>query len=136
MDTGAAVPTTAERVRTVCARGDTARLVADGAPAVTSPVQHLLPCGHLALTLHDRSALSTMPAGTPVVIELLDRVPGAPDESVRALVWIRGRLRPVAPSQVRAVLDAIAATNPNPALLDVGHRDRNIDIARRFHGTS
>lgn len=124
MDTGAAVPTTAERVRTVCARGDTAHLVADGAPAVTSPVQHLLPCGHLALTLHDRSALSTMPADTPVVIELLDRVPGAPDESVRALVWIRGRLRPVAPSQVRAVLDAIAATNPHPALLDVGHRDR------------
>lgn len=124
MVTGGAVPTTAERVRTVCARADTARLVADGAPPVDSPAHHLFACGHFALTVHNRSALSEMPAGTPVVIELLDHVPGPAVESVRALVWIRGRIRQVAPSQVRAVLDAIAATNPKPALLDVGHRDR------------
>lgn len=126
MVTGAAVPTTAERVRTVCARAQTARLVADGAPPEASPVHHLFPCGHFALTVDNRSALlrSTVPAGAPVVIELLDHVPGPGDEAVRALVWIRGRMREVAPCRVRTVLDAIAAADPKPALLDVGHRDR------------
>jgi hypothetical protein len=122
--TGAAVPTTAERVRTVCARAQTARLVADGAPTVASPVHHLFACGHIALTVHSRSAHAAMPAGTPVVIELLDHGPDPGDEAVRSLVWVRGRLRHIEPFRVCAVLDAIAAASPNPALLDVGHRDR------------
>ncbi len=124
MATGAAVPTPAERVRTICARAGTARLAADGAAPVTSPVHRLLACGQVAITVPNGSAIAARPAGTPVVLELLDHAPVTAAESVRALVWIRGRMRPASPTEVRPILDAIAATDPNPALLDVGHRDR------------
>ena len=40
-------------------------------------------------------------------------------EPVRSLVWIQGRLRTVSDAEVPALLDLIAATDPNPALLQV-----------------
>lgn len=124
MVTGIAAPATAERVHTVSAQADTAHVVSDGAPPVASRAHHLFSCGHFAFTVPNRSALSAMPVGTPVVIELLDHVGPATDESVRSLVWIRARIGEVPASGVRRVLDAIASANPKPALLDVGHRDR------------
>ncbi len=115
-------PTLAERVRTVCARSTRAHVVADGRPPVVCRVHHLLPDGFLALTVGNGSQL---PASTvaPVVLELLDHGPSATGESVRALVWLRGQIRYAAPRDVRPLLDAIAASNPHPALLDVGHAD-------------
>lgn len=120
-------PTAAERVRTVCARAAAAQVagcagesVADPVPC---PVHHLLEDGSFALTVHNRSALAAAGAGSPVVVELLDRAPTAGDEAVRSLVWIRGRAHRPSPAEIPQVLDAIAARHPHPALLDVGHRD-------------
>jgi hypothetical protein len=42
-----------------------------------------------------------------------------PSSPVRSLVWFRGRLRRVPAPLVPAVLDVIAADDPNPALLQV-----------------
>ena len=50
-------------------------------------------------------------------------------EPVRSLVWIRGRLHGVPVSEVAALLDLIAAEDPNPALLQV-----NSDVRRRTPG--
>jgi len=115
------IPVTAERVRSMCARTGTAHLVADGASPVFSPVHHLFACGHFAFTVDRRSILSTMTAGAPVVIELLDHTPTMADESVRALAWIQGRLTDIVPSEVPRIVDAIATVKPSPDLLDVGH---------------
>lgn len=121
-------PTLAERVRTVCARSTRAQVVADGRPPVVCRVHHLLPDGFLALTVGNGSQL---PASTvsPVVVELLDHGASAAGESVRALVWISGQMQPAAASEVRPLLDAIARTNPDPALLDVGHDDLLLVLA-------
>lgn len=121
-------PTLAERVRTVCARSTRVHVVADGRPPVVCRVHHLLPDGSLALTVGNGSQL---PASTvsPVFVELLDHGASAAGESVRALVWISGQMQPAAASEVRPLLDAIARTNPNPALLDVGHDDLLLVLA-------
>jgi len=131
--TSDARPATAERVRTVCARAATAYVVADGAAPVNTLVHHLLPRGDFALTIRDGSALAARPTATAAVLEFLDHAPpghdhddrsGRADRSVRALVWIRGRIRSATPAEVRPILDAVAAANPDPALLEVGRRDR------------
>lgn len=116
-------PTVAERVRTVCARATRAHVVADGRPPAVCRIHHLLPDGSLALTVGNGSQLAVGDTVTPVVLELLDHGPSTIVESVRALVWIRGQVRPAAPSEVLPLLDAIARTNPDPALLEVGHDD-------------
>lgn len=117
----AAQPTTAERVRTVCARAGSARLVTEGGPPTPCPVFALLTDGSFALTAPDAVADAMAPE-EPVVLELLDHAPGG--ESVRALVWVRGRVRPAPAHRVRQALDAMAAADPNPALLDVGFGHR------------
>lgn len=119
-------PTTAERVRTVCARAAAAHVVGDTGEAAAPepcPVRHLLADGSFAVSVSARSPLATSPAGADVVVELLDRDPHGFGDAVRALVWIRGRVRPLPDRGVWPLVDAIAAADPLPALLDVGHRD-------------
>ncbi len=116
-------PTTAERVRTVLTRATAAQLVAGSGPPAECRVHHLLRDGTIALTVDSESSFATsVPAG-PIALELLDHDPVAAGESVRALVWIRGQTRPAAASEVRHLLDTIAAMRPDPALLDVGYDD-------------
>lgn len=115
-------PTPAERVRTVLARGGTAQVAADGVPNAPCRVRGLIPDGAITLTAGSGSSLATLRPGATAVLELLDRSPGV-CESVRGLVWIRGRIRPVAAAAMGPLLDDIAATNPDPGLLDVGHGD-------------
>lgn len=122
-------PTVAERVRTVCARSTRAHVVADGRPPAVCRVHHLLPDGSLALTVGNGSQLAVGDTVTPVVLELLDHGPSTAGESVRALVWLRGQIRRAAPRDVRPLLDVIAASNPHPALLDVGHDDLLLVLA-------
>jgi hypothetical protein len=112
-------PTAAERVRTACARVAAALIVTDGAVPADCPLQHVLPDGTVALTVSRLSPIAAAPPGTSAVVELLDHAT-TEAEAVRALVWIRGRIRPTAPDQLRTVLDLIASVNPDPALLDVG----------------
>lgn len=124
-------PTSAERVRTVLTRAAVAQ-VAGASPTgdtgpVPCPVHHLLADGSLAITVDCRSPLA---AGTDaaVVVELLDRAPHPTTQAVRNLVWVGGWIRPTTDREIRTVLDSIAATNPNPALLDVGHRDTMLPL--------
>lgn len=116
-------PTAAERVRTICARSSAAQLAGDRAGAIECPLHHVMADGLLALSVGNRTALGVTAANAPVVLELLDEIPTPQDQGVRALVWIRGRVRPLSGGAVRPVIDAIAAENPHPALLDIGHRD-------------
>ena len=53
------------------------------------------------------------------MLELTDYAPLPLREPVRSLVWIRGQLHQVPASAVAAMLDLIAAEDPNPALLQV-----------------
>ncbi len=117
-------PTTAERVRSACARATGAMVATDGLDPTPTPVVHLLCDGSVALTVPSSSALTATVAtsgaeGVQAVLELTDYAPLPLREPVRALVWIRGRLWTVPDRDVPALLDLIAASNPHPALLEV-----------------
>ncbi|WP_349270483.1 prephenate dehydratase [Mycolicibacterium parafortuitum] len=123
-----AAPTTAERIRSACARAGGAMLAVEGLEPVTTPVHHLLDDGSFAITVPSHGALaaavvSSGNAGIPAVLEMTDYSPLPLREPVRSLVWIQGVLRDVASSEVAGLLDLIAASEPNPALLQVNSGD-------------
>jgi len=125
-----AAPTTAERIRSACARAGGAMLAVEGtepiAPIAT-PVHHLLGDGSFAITApfdHPAGGLRSMLAaagsgGVQAVLEMTDYAPLPLREPVRSLVWIRGRLHDIPAAEVAGLLDLIAAEDPNPALLQV-----------------
>lgn len=115
-------PTIAERVRTVFARATAAHLAAGSGPPEACRVHHLLRDGSVALTVRNDSAVGRCTPADPMALELLDHGPVA-GEDVRALVWVRGRMSQVPTAATRSLLDEIAASNPDPGLLDVGHSD-------------
>ena len=120
----ATAPTTAERIRSACARGGGAMLAVEGADPTSTPVHHLLADGSFAITVPANGLLAGMVvasgnAGTQAVLEMTDYAPLPLREPVRSLVWMSGRLRHVPTRDVSAMLDLIAADNPDPALLQV-----------------
>jgi hypothetical protein len=117
-------PTTAERVRTVFARVTAASLAAGDGPLRRCRAPYLLESGDIALSIRNENLDGTASSAVPAILELLDHAPARGRASVRALVWLRGHARVAAPQQVRRLLDEIAASKPDPALLDVGHEDR------------
>lgn len=121
--TAVTVPTSAERIRSACVRGQALLAIADSTDAapVNAPVCHLLPDGSLVLTVPvgDPVAAAAAESGVPAILELTDNAPLRLRERVRALVWVRGRLRAVPEHDVATLLDRIAAVDPNPALLQV-----------------
>jgi len=117
-------PTTAERIRSACARGDGAVIAVEGLEPAPTPVHHLLDDGSFAITVPADGPLAGMVrtaggAGVQAVLEMTDYAPLPLREPVRSLVWIGGRLFGVPISDVPDTLDLIATTNPNPALLQV-----------------
>ncbi|WP_102145238.1 DUF2470 domain-containing protein [Mycobacterium hubeiense] len=127
-----AAPTTAERIRSACARGGGAMLAVDGVEPVPTPVHHLFDDGSLALTVPVDGELVGMvlaagPAGVQAVLEMTDYAPLPLREPVRSLVWIRGRLHDVPTAEVPALLDLIATEHPNPALLQVNSASEDED---------
>lgn len=118
-------PTTAERIRSACARAGGALLALDGRGArqdpIATPVHHLLHDGSFAIAVPvDRAGEADRPrTGSQGLLELTDYAPLPLREPVRSLVWVRGRLERVPPHAVAAMLDQIAAEDPNPALLQV-----------------
>lgn len=118
------VATAAVRVRTVLARAGAAHIAADNVAPGACRVRHLMPDGTLAITAERAAGIAKLAPGATGVLELLDRTPVPECDSVRALVWIRGRITPAPQSDIRHALSTIAETNPDPGLLDVGHRDR------------
>jgi hypothetical protein len=115
------IPSTAERVRSVCMRATGAILAVDGFPAADTAVHHLLDDGAFAVTVASdcEMAAAVDDEGVEAVLELTDHAPLPLRSPVRSLVWIRGRLRRVPPPVIGALLDVIAADDPNPALLQV-----------------
>lgn len=124
LTTTIAAPTTAERVRSACARAADATLAADGVTPTTTPVHHLLADGSVALTVPAAGLLAaTVTAagsgGVAAMLELTDLAALPLRERVRSLVWFRGRLHDVPSARVPAMLDLIASEHPHPALLQV-----------------
>ncbi|ORW01683.1 DUF2470 domain-containing protein [Mycobacterium kyorinense] len=111
-----AAPTTAERIRSTCLRATGALLAIEGADPVTTPLHHLLSDGSFAVAV---SLDAAAPSGAQAVLELADYAPLPLREPVRSLVWIRGRLQQLPMPAVPAMLDLIAAEDPNPALLQI-----------------
>ena len=122
---GCHAPTTAERIRSACARAGGAILALESWGArqdpVATPVHHLLHDGSFAIAVPvDRAGEADRPlAGSQALLELTDYAPLPLREPVRSLVWVRGRLEQVRPHAVLTLLDQIAAEHPNPALLQV-----------------
>lgn len=120
-------PTTAERIRSACARAGGAMLAVEGhenGEATETPVHHLLDDGSFAITVPLDSAVaakavSAGTAGVQTVLEMTDYAPLPLREPVRSLVWIRGRLHDVPAGEVPTLLDLVASEDPNPALLQV-----------------
>ena len=118
-------PTTAERIRSACARAGGALLALESGAArqdpTATPVHHLLPDGSFAVVLPvDCVGEADCPvSGSQALLELTDYAPIPLREPVRSLVWVRGRLHRVPPDAVTDMLDLIAAAHPNPALLQV-----------------
>jgi uncharacterized protein DUF2470 len=118
-------PTTAERIRSACARAGGALLALESRgprqDPVVAPVHHLLPDGSFAIAAPvDGASEAERPlSGSQALLELTDYAPLPLREPVRSLVWVRGRLERVAPYAVATMLDRIAAEHPNPALLQV-----------------
>lgn len=116
-----AAPTTAERIRSACVRAGGALLAIENDDArkepVATPVHHLLHDGTFAVALPVDGAAGG--DGSQALLELTDYAPLPLRESVRSLVWVRGRLRQVPPGAVANILDLIATERPDPALLQV-----------------
>src|SRR5262245_41110465 len=129
-------PTTAERIRSACARAGSAMLAVEGTEPIATGVHHLLDDGSFAITVPSDGLMSGMvvasgTSGVQAVLEMTDYAPLPLREPVRSLVWIRGRLRDVPAGEVAALLDLIAAADPNPALLQVNsHRSLHAGDAR------
>lgn len=117
-------PTTAEQIRSVCARADDALLAVERTEPITTPVHHLLPDGFFAVAVPaDHAVATTDRADCPrAVMEFADYAPVPVREPVRSLVWIQGRLRRVPLPAVNQMLDLIVADDSNPALLQVHRR--------------
>lgn len=117
-----AAPTTAERIRSACARAGGALLAIENENAreepVATPVHHLLHDGSFAVALPaDRDGGAA--GGSQALLELTDYAPLPLREPVRSLVWVRGRLQRVPPGAVTKTLDLIATECPDPALLQI-----------------
>ncbi|MGE2718075.1 DUF2470 domain-containing protein [Mycolicibacterium litorale] len=124
----APTPTTAERIRSACARGGGAMLAVEGTDPVSTPVHHLLDDGSFAITVPVDGPLAALVAssgGVQAVLEMTDYAPLPLREPVRSLVWIRGRVYSVPGADVPALLDLIASVDPNPALLQVNSGDNS-----------
>jgi hypothetical protein len=137
----ASAPTTAERIRSTCVRASGAMLAVEGVEPTASAVHHLLDDGSFAITMPVDGVspagivVSAGAAGVQAVLEMTDYAPLPLREPVRSLVWIRGRVQAVPDADVPALLDLIAAEDPNPALLQVNtvdsaHGDTPLTLVR------
>lgn len=113
------VPTTAERIRSVCARAGDALLAVEGAEPINTPLHHLLDDGSFAVAVPADCAGLAAVDGAPAMLELADHAPLRLRAPVRSLVWIAGHLQDVPLGLVPAMLDLIATEDPSPTLLQV-----------------
>lgn len=112
-------PTTAEQIRSICARRADGLLVVEDCEPVSTPVHHVFDDSWVAVAVPASCAETPWPAGAQAMLELTDHAPLRLRAPVRSLVWISGQLREIPLALAPAVLDAMATEDPNPALLQV-----------------
>lgn len=120
------VPSTAERVRSVCLRAEHTVLAVEGSAPVATTMRFLRSPGEIVMVVPADSTVGAVTfqagsAGVPAVLELTDHAPLDLREPVRSLVWLSGELRRVPDNAERAVAAAVASQYPHAGLLDVGH---------------
>ena len=117
-----AAPTTAERIRSACARAGGALLAVEREDPVATPVHHLLHDGSFAVAVPaDRSDEAGCGVCRIAGAAGADRLRAAAAAGTRPFAGVGPR--PPAPGPARArshrLLDLIATEYPNPALLQV-----------------
>jgi hypothetical protein len=128
--TAATAPSTAERVRTTCARADRALLAVDTREPIAVSIHDVLRDGSFVIAVP--SATFAAVTDSTAVLELTDYAPVPLREPVRSLVWISGPLRRMPPHytlvrcEVASVVvadstgaeavsvDALTAARPDP----------------------
>jgi hypothetical protein len=153
-------PSTAERIRTTCARADRALLAVDDMEPVTVALHDVLRDGSFVIAV-PRGRPATL-TDTDAVLELTDYAPLPLREPVRSLVWISGRLQAMPPHdtlvrlEVTSVVvadstgaesvdvDALTAARPDPFCamesrllqhIEADHRDVVDLLASRLPGS-
>jgi hypothetical protein len=153
-------PSTAERIRTTCARADRALLAVDDTEPLTVALHDVLRDGSFVIAV-PRGRLATL-TDTDAVLELTDYAPLPLREPVRSLVWISGRLQAMPPHdtlvrlEVTSVVvadstgaesvdvDALTAARPDPFCamesrllqhIEADHRDVVDLLASRLPGS-
>ena len=129
-----AVPSPAERARTLTTRAGAAALVPGTGSGeetdrgeglrIVPDLHHLPASGAATLQLprtHPTVARVRAAGQLPVMLELTDTAPLPLRRPVRGLVWITGRLRVLPDRVARRAALRIAGTQPDERLLDVGH---------------
>jgi hypothetical protein len=124
------VPTSAERARTLTARGGTAAVLAAGASDRSEPaLHHVYQDGSTVLLVLEHHPLLAMlelaPRGeVSAMIEITDTAPVALRRPVRGLLWITGWLRALEPQQARQAAVELVAHRCDERLLDLGYGSR------------
>jgi len=140
-------PSTAERIRTACARADRALLAIDGVEPFAVSLHDVLRDGSFVVAV-PRETAATL-ADTEAVLELTDYAPVPLREPVRSLVWISGRLTALPPHaalvrlEVASVVvadstgaesvgvDALMAARPDPFCAMESRWLQHIEAAHR-----
>lgn len=124
------VPPSAERARTLAARGGTAAVLAAGASDRSEPtLHHVYQDGSTVLLLPENHPLLAMLELSPrgevsAMIELTDTAPVVLRRPVRGLLWITGWLRALDPQQARQAAVEVVAHRCDERLLDLGYGSR------------
>lgn len=134
---GPRVPGTAERGRTIAARGGVAAILPakqgtnsgtadEPAVRITPHLHHVHPDGAATILLHDEhplvaTALQTPHGAVTAMIEVADHAPVPLREPVRGLLWLTGSLVLAHNDTARAAVLGVAEQRADPRLLDAGH---------------
>lgn len=122
-----AMPSPAERARTIARRGGRAALLPCETSARIAPLlHHVHDDGTATVLLADEHPLVGSVWQSPrsevtAMLEVADPTPVRLREPVRGLLWLTGWLRVPAAEEARADVLAVAERRPDSRLLDAGH---------------
>jgi hypothetical protein len=125
---GPAMPSAAERAKTIATRGGRAALLPSGETSarIVPLLHHVHADGAATLLLANEhplvnSAMRTDRAELVAMLEVADPTPVRLRESVRGLLWLTGWLRVPDADEARADVLAVAEQRPDTRLLEAGH---------------
>ncbi|WP_433528120.1 DUF2470 domain-containing protein [Micromonospora sp. CA-263727] len=118
-------PSRAEIARTLASSTALATVVARRLPAVTGVRHGATTDGRILLLCHRDDPLAA--TSRAVIVHVADEPP-LPFSPTWGRLRVGGRATPLAGAAARAAADAIAATLPDPDLLDVGHGSVIVEV--------